>query len=98
MGSSAGGFLVLSTLFHPRNPFAAAVSIYGVADLEDLFKVTHKFEAEYTVRLVAPYPEGISIYRERSPLHNLDAIHTPVLCSYFLIVLLLPIWIYSMEE
>ena len=39
-GSSAGGLTVLSTLFHPKNPFAAAVSIYGVADLEDLCKVT----------------------------------------------------------
>lgn len=61
MGSSAGGFLVLSTLFHPNNPFSAAVSHYGfynfispytktificllgVADLEDLFKVSFQF-------------------------------------------------------
>lgn len=78
MGSSAGGFLVLSTLFHPNNPFSAAVSHYGVADLEDLFKVTHKFEGDYTVRLVAPYPEGRSVYHERSALHNLDKIRTPI--------------------
>jgi len=79
MGGSAGGYLALSTLFHPKNPFAAAVSIYGVADLENLQKATHKFEADYNVRLVAPYPEGAAIYRERSALYNLDKMKTPAI-------------------
>uniref|UniRef100_A0A915ECP5 Peptidase S9 prolyl oligopeptidase catalytic domain-containing protein n=1 Tax=Ditylenchus dipsaci TaxID=166011 RepID=A0A915ECP5_9BILA len=78
MGSSAGGFTVLSTLFHLQNVFCAAVSIYGVSDLEDIYKASHKFESDYTVRLVAPYPEGIEVYRQRSAIHNIDKINTPV--------------------
>jgi len=78
IGSSAGGYLALSVLIHPENKFSAAVSIYGVADLEDLMKATHKFEADYTVRLVAPYPEGIDEYQRRSPFHNLEKVKTPV--------------------
>ncbi|KAI1721343.1 prolyl oligopeptidase family domain-containing protein [Ditylenchus destructor] len=78
MGSSAGGFLVLSVLIHPENVFSAAVSVYGVSDLEDLFNASHKFESDYTVKLIAPYPEGVEVYKQRSAVHNLDKIKTPV--------------------
>ncbi len=77
-GNSAGGFTALSALaFHKG--FSAGTSLYGVADLEALAHDTHKFEAHYLDRLVAPYPAGEAVYRERSPLHHAQGITCPVL-------------------
>jgi dipeptidyl aminopeptidase/acylaminoacyl peptidase len=77
-GGSAGGYTTLAALAF-RDLFAAGISLFGVADLELLAKDTHKFEAHYEHRMVAPYPEGAAIYRERSPIHAVDRIRCPVL-------------------
>jgi dipeptidyl aminopeptidase/acylaminoacyl peptidase len=69
-GSSAGGFTVLSALaFTDR--FAVGINYYGVADLETLATDTHKFESRYLDGLVAPLPEGLALYRARSPAHHM---------------------------
>ncbi|VDL78264.1 unnamed protein product, partial [Nippostrongylus brasiliensis] len=72
MGSSAGGYLVLSALTH-SDVFKAAVCHYGVADLE-----THKFEKGYNEVLIGKYPEDEQIYKERSPISHIDRIKTPI--------------------
>ena len=77
-GGSAGGYTTLAALAF-RDLFAAGISLFGVADLELLAKDTHKFEAHYEHRMVAPYPEGAAVYRERSPIHAVDRIRCPVL-------------------
>ena len=77
-GGSAGGYTTLAALAF-RDTFTAGISLYGVADLEMLARETHKFEARYLDRLVGPYPEAAALYRERSPIHFLDAISCPVL-------------------
>ena len=77
-GGSAGGFTVLSALAFTRR-FAAGINYYGVADLESLATDTHKFEARYLDRLVAPLPEGQEIYRARSPLHHMAGCHGALL-------------------
>ena len=77
-GGSAGGFTTLAALcFHDR--FAAGCSRYGIADLTTLAADTHKFEARYIERLIAPWPEGCEVYRARSPLHHADRLDRPVL-------------------
>ena len=77
-GGSAGGFTVLSALaFHEL--FRAGASHYGVSDLEALARDTHKFESRYLDRLVAPWPAGAQLYRERSPIHRLDGFTAPLL-------------------
>ncbi|MGH1364161.1 MAG: prolyl oligopeptidase family serine peptidase [Calditrichia bacterium] len=77
-GSSAGGFTALAALtFHAV--FSAGAVIYGIGDLEALTKETHKFEARYNDTLVAPYPEGKAIYKQRSPLFQADQISVPVI-------------------
>jgi dipeptidyl aminopeptidase/acylaminoacyl peptidase len=77
-GGSAGGYTTLAALvFH--DVFAAGASHYGVGDLEALAKFTHKFESHYLDRLVAPYPEGAQVYRERSPIHHIDHLRAPLI-------------------
>ena len=59
--------------------FAAGASYYGVSDLETLAADTHKFESRYLDRLVAPYPEGVEIYRQRSPIQNISGLSCPII-------------------
>jgi dipeptidyl aminopeptidase/acylaminoacyl peptidase len=77
-GGSAGGFTTLAALTG-TDVFAAGASLFGVGDLESLARDTHKFESRYLDGLVAPYPEGRDVYRERSPLHHLDRLSAPMI-------------------
>ncbi|CAJ0600123.1 unnamed protein product [Cylicocyclus nassatus] len=76
-GSSAGGYLVLSSLLH-SDVFKAAVSIYGVGDLVGLAKDTHKFERGYNEVLIGKYPEDKEVYEARSPINHIDRLRTPI--------------------
>lgn len=71
-GASAGGYTVLAGLAFTRR-FAAGINYFGVADLETIATDTHKFESHYLDSLIAPLPEGLAIYRARSPIHHLNA-------------------------
>jgi dipeptidyl aminopeptidase/acylaminoacyl peptidase len=77
-GGSAGGYTTLCAVTF-RDVFAAGASYFGVGDLEALARDTHKFESRYLDRIVAPWPDGVAVYRERSPIHVVDRIRTPLL-------------------
>lgn len=77
-GGSAGGYTTLCALTF-SDIFAAGASYYGVGDLAALAAETHKFESRYLDGLIGPYPEAADLYRERSPLHNLDDLSCPVI-------------------
>jgi dipeptidyl aminopeptidase/acylaminoacyl peptidase len=77
-GGSAGGYTTLAALTF-RDQFRAGASHYGVSDLAALVRDTHKFESRYLDRLVAPYPEGADVYRERSPINFTDGLSCPVI-------------------
>ncbi len=77
-GSSAGGFTTLAALTF-KNVFKAGASLYGVGDLEALAKDTHKFESHYLDKLIGPYPEMVSLYRERSPIYAVNNLSCPVI-------------------
>ena len=77
-GGSAGGFTTLAALTL-HDVFSAGASYFGVGDLEALARDTHKFESRYLDRLVAPYPAGMAVYRDRSPIHSVDRLSTPLL-------------------
>lgn len=79
MGGSAGGYTTLACLTFRPGVFAAGISAYGIGDLEVLQGDSHKFEARYTQGLVAPWPAGRAVYRERSPVHFLDRMRVPML-------------------
>ncbi|CAB3401406.1 unnamed protein product [Caenorhabditis bovis] len=75
MGSSSGGFLLLSCLISPENVIKAAVSHYGVADLQALDEDTHKFEKCYNQILLGKDAE---VYRQRNPINHIEKINVPV--------------------
>jgi dipeptidyl aminopeptidase/acylaminoacyl peptidase len=78
-GGSAGGYTTLCALVFHDGVFAAGASYFGVGDMEALARDTHKFESRYSDRLVAPYPQRLDIYRERSPIHYMDRITRPLI-------------------
>ncbi|KAF9072442.1 alpha/beta-hydrolase [Rhodocollybia butyracea] len=80
-GSSAGGLTVLNALCNSSNTevFAAATSLYGVADLLGLIKMTHKFESHYMFSLVGGSPQDTEPFNTRSPVNYVDKINRPLL-------------------
>ncbi|WP_137161069.1 S9 family peptidase [Blastococcus sp. CCUG 61487] len=77
-GGSAGGYTTLAALSMRPGVFTAGASHYGVADLGALAEETHKFESRYLDGLVAPWPAGRAVYEERSPIHHVEALDTPL--------------------
>ncbi|GAB4081643.1 S9 family peptidase [Modestobacter muralis] len=77
-GGSAGGYTTLAALTFRPGVFAAGASHYGVADLAALAADTHSFESRYLDGLIAPWPSGADVYAERSPIHHVDALDTPL--------------------
>jgi len=82
-GGSAGGYTTLCALTF-RKVFKAGASHFGISDLEKLASDArtgnnHKFESRYEDWLIAPYPEDVDIYRQRSPIHFADQLSCPVI-------------------
>ena len=78
-GGSAGGYTTLAALTCHPGVFAAGASYYGVSDLEVLARDTHKFESRYLDKLIGPYPEKQELYRERSPIHAVHRLASPLI-------------------
>ncbi|WP_096084641.1 alpha/beta hydrolase family protein [Agaribacterium haliotis] len=77
-GSSAGGYTVLAALCFTEL-FSTGTSLYGIGDLESLATDTHKFEQHYLDQLIGPYPECREIYKQRSPINDVDRFSCPLL-------------------
>ena len=77
-GGSAGGYTTLCALTF-TDVFAAGASLFGIGDLEALVRDTHKFESRYVDGLIGPYPEARELYRERSPIHHVDRLSSPMI-------------------
>jgi len=77
-GGSAGGYTTLAALTF-RDAFEAGASHYGISDLEALARYTHKFESRYLDGLVGPYPARRDLYVERSPIHSVERLATPLI-------------------
>jgi dipeptidyl aminopeptidase/acylaminoacyl peptidase len=78
MGGSSGGLTALLALARRPGFFRAAVCLYPVVDLPALAQVTWKFEQRYLEGLIGPWPEAAELYRQRSPLAQVDQIVDPV--------------------
>ncbi len=77
-GGSAGGYTTLRALT-ASDVFAAGASHFGIGDLESIAKETHKLESRYLDSLIGPYPERQDLYVERSPIHHLDDLSSPMI-------------------
>lgn len=77
-GGSAGGFTTLAAATF-TDTFAAGASHFGISDLATLATDTHKLESRYLDGLVAPWPEGKDVYAERSPIHHVHRLSTPLI-------------------
>lgn len=81
-GGSAGGYTTLAIICFKPDAFAAATSLFGIADLRSLTKETHKFESHYAEKLIGGTLEEIpEVYEARSPIFHADKITTPLLVS-----------------
>ncbi len=78
-GGSAGGYTVLMAIAS-ASVFRGAASYYGICDLVALQRTTHKFEQGYQSTLLGgSLDDHESLYRERSAIHHIDAINTPLI-------------------
>lgn len=77
-GRSAGGYTTLAALAF-RNTFKAGASYFGVSDLIELARETHKFESHYLESLVGAYPEEKKRYLEYSPIYQEKKLSCPVI-------------------
>jgi dipeptidyl aminopeptidase/acylaminoacyl peptidase len=77
-GGSAGGYTTITAVTF-RSVFNAGASYYGISDLEVFRQDTHKFESRYLETLVGRYPEHQSRYHDRSAIHFLDQLNTPLI-------------------
>ncbi len=78
-GGSAGGLTALLVCARHAHLVRAGVSAYGVTDLFDLARTTHRFESRYLDEIVGPLPAAAAAYRERSPVTHAAAIAAPLL-------------------
>lgn len=84
-GGSAGGYVVLQALTSFPELFCAGACYYGIGNLVTLMECTHKFEAHYLDGLLGePYHGAASDqpgspYFDRSPLHELERLQSPMI-------------------
>jgi len=77
-GGSAGGYTAINALTF-RDVFKAGASYYGISDLEVFVQDTHKFESRYLDTLIGPYPDRKDLYHNRSAIHFLEELRTPMI-------------------
>lgn len=84
-GKSAGGYTVLRALTQYPNYFCAGGCYYGIGNLSTLTAKTHKFESNYTDRLIGEtYDEADakakdSEYYKRSPINFIHRVVSPTI-------------------
>ncbi len=77
-GSSSGGFTALCCAAF-SSVFSAAVSYYGVSDLNTLADSNHNFEKHYLESLIGPKINNTQLYFDRSPINHTSTIKIPIL-------------------
>jgi dipeptidyl aminopeptidase/acylaminoacyl peptidase len=77
-GGSASGFTTLAALAFTKE-FDAGCTYFGIGDLREFVKDTHKFESRYLESLLGKWPEAKQTYLDRSPSLHAEDITAPVL-------------------
>lgn len=79
MGGSYGGFMTLSAVTRYPERWKAAVSIYGIANLETMHRTAREDMRHFQERNIGSPDENPEFYRERSPLNHVDNVRCPIL-------------------
>jgi len=77
-GSSAGGFTVLNVLIKYPSMFKTGICSYGIGNLIEDAKNTHKFERYYHRFLTGDLEKDHQRFIDRSPIFHIDNIKDPV--------------------
>ena len=77
-GVSYGGFLTLAAIGRYPDLFVCAVEAVGMPDLEKLYRETNQVGRNYLEREIGPLRGNLSLYRELSPVRNVEKIKTPL--------------------
>jgi dipeptidyl aminopeptidase/acylaminoacyl peptidase len=78
-GGSAGGLTALLVAARHGHLVRACVSAYGVTDLYELGRTTHRLESRYLDEIVGELPGAAAVFRDRSPVTHAAAIRVPLL-------------------
>ncbi|TCK27310.1 alpha/beta hydrolase family protein [Pseudonocardia endophytica] len=87
MGGSYGGYAALVGVTFTPDRFAAAVDYVGVSDLAEFMRTVPAFARKHLTNNWHRYvgdpdtPDGAAEARERSPIHRVDEIRTPLLVA-----------------
>lgn len=79
MGTSYGGFAVLSSLVEYPGSWAAGISIAGIANLETFLENTSAWRRELREQEYGSLDEDGAFLREISPLHDIESAEAPLL-------------------
>lgn len=78
-GGSAGGYTTLMALTQSPDFWTAGIALFGVGNLYDLYKGSHRFEVNYEYGLIGPLPAAGKLWKERSPLTHVANVRAPLL-------------------
>src|SRR5215470_962414 len=80
-GGSAGGWTTVASLVF-TNTYRCGTAMFPILDLMPWTAEggeTHDFESHYVYGLVGPMPDARQLYYDRSPVHHLDLMSSPLL-------------------
>jgi dipeptidyl aminopeptidase/acylaminoacyl peptidase len=78
-GVSYGGFLTLAAIGKYPDFFVCAIEAVGMPDLERLYRETNTEGRSYLDRELGTLRGNLSLYRELSPIRNVEKIKVPLL-------------------
>ena len=84
-GGSAGGYAVLRALTRFPDLFSGGACYYGIGNLITLAQITHRFEGNYTDRLIGEKFDADTARRsdsrftQRSPIFQLERLNSPLI-------------------
>lgn len=78
-GASYGGYVVLASLYHYPDDWAAGVEIYGVSNWETFLEQTASYRRANREAVYGSLRRDRAFLRRISPIHHVDRIKAPVL-------------------
>ena len=89
-GVSYGGFLTLSAIGRYPNLYTCAIEAVGMPDLEKLYRQTNIDGKSYLDSEIGPLRGNLALYRELSPIRNVNEVKIPLLSFHGEIYPLVP--------